>query len=803
MVQNLRLAWRSLRRTPGFTTAAATTLALGVGANTAIFSVVDGVLFKSLPYREPERVLMLWEDHPKEGNARYNFSPANYADVRDRVASFEHLGAINPYGTVNLTGVGDPQTLPLLRVSSSVFPALGITPQRGRALQPEDDQPNSASVVVISDGFWRTQLGGDSNAIGRTLTLNGDPYTVVGVMPAGVTLPTVAGDLIAPLAFNERTWQLRAVHFLILVGALKPGISPEAARSELGGIAARLAQDFPGTNEATGITAIPVLEAVVGEVRPVLLLLLGAVGLVLVIACANVGNLLIVRATARRRELAVRSALGARPRHLAGYLLAESLVLAGLGGALGLVLAVWGVDLLRALGPEDMPRLTDIGIDWRVLGFTLAVVVATGLIFGLAPVLQVLRPSLVASLKDGERGPGNPAQGQRARAVLVVSQVALALMLLVGAGLMFRSIRSLLNVDPGVQPDHALTLQVRVAGPRYQDPMQTIAFTDQLTAEVAALPGVKGAGAINAVPFGPRGPTSWLTIETRPLSGGTPPEVEYRSVTDGYFGAMGIPLLRGNLLTRPPGAGDSTLPVVVSEALARQFFPETDPLGQRIRLGPNPQAAWRTIVGVVGDVRERGLAEPARPDVYVPAGQSPSSSMSLVVRTVGDPLAIAGPVREVVRRLDPDAAISNVTALDALVRRSVARPQFALRLFGVFAAVALALAAIGTYGVMSYIAARRAGEIGIRMALGARPGDVRRLVLSSGLGAGLAGIGLGLLGALGATRAMTSMLHQISPTDPLTYAGVALLLLLVLAAACYLPARRASRADPMTALRAE
>jgi predicted permease len=672
----------------------------------------------------------------------------------------------------------------------------------GRALQPQDDQAGSARVVVISDGFWRTQLGGDSNAIGRTLTLNGDPYTVVGVMPTGVVLPTVVGDLIAPLAFSEQTWQLRAVHFLILVGALKPGLTLEAARSELGGIAARLAQDFPGTNEATGITAIPVLEAVVGDVRPILLLLFGAVGLVLVIACANVANLLIVRATSRRRELAVRSALGARPRHLAGYLLAESLVLAGLGGVLGLVLAVWGIDLLRVLGPEDMPRLADIGIDWRVLGFTIAVVLATGLTFGLAPVIQAVRPSLVGSLKEGGRGSGSAPQGQRARTMLVVSQVALALILLVGAGLMLRSIRSLLNVDPGVRPEHALTLQLRVAGPRYQNPVATIGFYDQLTAEVAALPGVEAVGAINAVPFGPRGPTSWLTIETRPLAGGTPPEVEYRSVTDGYFGAMGIPLRRGRLLAST-ATGDSTLPVVVSEALARQFFPDADPLGQRIRLGPNPQAAWRTIVGVVGDVRERGLAEPARPDVYVSAGQSPSSTMSLVVRTAGDPMALAGPVREVVRRLDSDAAVSNVSALDELVRRSVARTQFALRLFGVFAAVALALAAIGTYGVMSYIAARRAGEIGIRMALGARPGDVRRLVLRNGLGAGFAGVGLGLLGALGATRAMTGMLHRISPSDPFTYVGVSLLLLLVLGAACYLPARRASQADPMTALRAE
>jgi putative ABC transport system permease protein len=440
-------------------------------------------------------------------------------------------------------------------------------------------------------------------------------------------------------------------------------------------------------------------------------------------------------------------------------------------------------------------------MNWRVLGFTLSVALATGLAFGLVPMLQDSKTGLSLSLKESGRSAGGGPGGHRLRSALVAGQVALALMLLVAAGLLLRSVRSLLAVDPGVRREGVLTMQLRVAGPRYQDPLATIRFYDQLTDEIGTLPGVTAAGAINALPFGPPGPTSWLTIESRP-SDGTPPEVEYRSVTQDYFAVMGIPLSRGRLFTSTDRR-DSTLPVLVSAAVARRFFPDTDPLGARIRLGPNPQAPWRTIVGIVGDVRERGLAEPPRPGVYVQAVQSPSSTMSLVVHTTGDPRRLAGPVREAVRRLDPDAAVSGVATLDELVRRSVARTEFALSLFTLFAVLAVALAAVGAYGVMSYVVARRAGELGIRMALGARPGDVRWLVLRSGLSAGVAGIALGLAGALLTARGMGALLYGIRPIDPLTYALVAALLLGVLAAACWLPARRAGRAYLMNALRAE
>jgi putative ABC transport system permease protein len=802
LLQDLRHAARQLAKSPGFTAVAVLTLALGLGANTAIFSVVEGVLLRPLPYHDPSELVIAWEDHPQEGVARYPFSPANYSDVLAQSKSFEELGAIYPYSTVNVTGIGEPEQQRLLRVNASLFTALGVPARLGRALVPDDDKPGAPNVVVLTDGFWRTRFGADPTAVGRPMILNGAPYTIVGVMPPGFSTPTWSGELITPLGLDDQTWQLRAVHFLTLVGRLKPGVTLPQANAELATIGARIAAAHPETNAGTGITVLPVQQAVTGDVRPALLVLLGAVAFVLLIACANIANLLLARAAGRAREMAVRAALGAGRRRLMRQLLTESLLLATAGGGLGLLLAMWGIDGLRHLGSLDLPRASEIGVRWPVLGFAAGVALLTGVAFGMVPALHAVGPQLAEGLKEGVRGASGGRERQRARAALLVTQVALALVLLIGAGLMLRSVRRLLDVDPGVKPDQAVTLAVRVGGPRYQNVLATIAFYDQVTERLAALPGVRAVGAINVLPFGASGPTTGLAFESRPSAGGPPPEAEYRSVTPGYFEAMGIPLIAGRGF-QPPDRGDSTLSTLVSETFARRFLAGVSPLGQRVRLGPNPNAPWRTIVGVVGDVRDLGLGAPPRPDVYVLFTQSPSSAMSLVLRTTGDPIGTVGPARAAIRALDPDVPISKVVTLKDLVGGSVARSRSAGWLLGGFAGLALLLAVIGIYGVMSYLVTQRAREMGVRIALGARTGDILRLALREGLRLGTLGATLGLVAAFGATRALVKLLYGVRPDDPLTYATVTLLLMAALLLACYIPARRATRIDPVEALRHE
>ena len=802
LLQDIRYAARTLLKSPGFTATAVLTLMLGIGANTAIFSVVDSVLLRSLPYREPGRLVMLWENHPQEGAPRSPFAPANYDDLRSQAGSFERLGAIYPYSTVNLTGVGEPEQLRLLRVNGDLFPTLGVAAQLGRTLGPEDDRPGGPNVLVVSDGFWRSRFGGDTGAVGRSVTLGGEPYTIVGIMPPGFVLPTWSGDLIAPLGLDEQTAQLRAVRFLTLVGRLKPGVSLPRVNAELATIGGRIAAAHPETNAGVGVTVLPVTQAVVGDVRPVLLVLFGAVAFVLLIACANVANLLLARAASRSREMAVRAALGGVRRRLVRQLLTESILLAAVGALGGLALAAWGIEWLRHLGAVDVPRIAEASLNWPVLLFTAAAALVTGVAIGVVPAVHAMQPQLSGTLSENGRGSAGGRERRRARSVLLVSQVALALVLLIGAGLMLRTLQRLLDVRPGVQVDHAVTLGTRVGGPRYQDPLATIGFYDQLTERLAALPGVQSVGAINVLPFGPSGPTTGLRFASRPSAGGPPPEAEYRSVTPGYFAAMGIPLLDGRGFERAD-RNDSTLPTLVSETFARRYFPGDTALGQRIRLGPNPNAAWRTIVGVVGDVRDLGLGAPPRPDVYVLFTQSPSAAMSLVLRTSSDPAAVVAPARAAIRALDPDVPISNVASLRQLVGGSVARTRYAGSLLVAFAALALVIAVVGIYGVMSYLVTQRSRELGVRIALGARPGDILRLVLREGVQLGLLGAALGLLAAFGATRAMVKLLYGVSPVDPMVYAAVSLLLVGVVLAACYFPARRATKIDPIVALRTE
>jgi len=802
LLRDIRYAARTLLKSPGFTAVAVVTLGLGIGANTAIFSVVDSVLLRPLPYRAPDRLVMLWENHPQDGAPRSPFAPANYSDLRTQTGSFERLGAIYPYSTVNLTGAGEPEQLRLLRVSGDLFPTLGVAAQLGRTLSPEDDRPGGPNVLVISDGFWRSRFGSDREAVGRSVTLGGAPFTIVGVMPPGFALPTWSGDLIAPLGLDEQTAQLRAVRFLTLVGRLKPGVSLPRVNAELATIASRIAAAHPETNAGVGVTVLPVTQAVVGDVRPALLVLFGAVAFVLLIACANVANLQLARAAGRGREMAVRAALGAGRRRLVRQLLTESVLLAACGALGGLALAAWGIEWLRHLGAVDVPRIAETSVRWPVLLFTAAAALVTGVAVGVVPALHAMQPQLAGALSESGRGSAGGRERRRARSVLLVSQVALALVLLIGAGLMLRTLQRLLDVQPGVQVDRAVTLGTRVGGPRYQNPLATIAFYDQLTERLAALPGVQSVGAITVLPFGPSGPTTGLRFESRPPVGGPPPEAEYRSVTPGYFAAMGIPLLAGRGFERADRS-DSTLPTLVSETFAQRYFPGDTALGQRIRLGPNPNAPWRTIVGVVGDVRDLGLGAPPRPDVYVLFTQSPSAAMSLVLRTTGDPGTAVAPARAVIRALDPDVPISNIASLRQLVGGSVARTRYAGSLLAGFAALALVIAVVGIYGVMSYLVTQRSRELGVRIALGARPGDILRLVLREGVQLGLLGAGLGVLAAFGTTRAMVRLLYEVSPADPMTYTAVSLLLIAVVLVACYIPARRATKIDPMVALRTE
>ncbi len=802
LLQDIRYAARTLLKSPGFTATAVLTLTLGIGATTAIFSVVQSVLLRSLPYRDPGQLVMVWENHPQEGAPRNPFAPANYTDLRAQTASYERLGAIYPYSTVNLTGVGEPEQLRLLRVDGDLFSTLGVAAQRGRTLGPEDDRPGGPNVLVISDGFWRSRFGGDTGAIGRSVTLGGEPYTIIGIMPPGFVLPTWSGDLIAPLGLDAQTAQLRAVRFLTLVGRLKPGVSLPHVNAEVATIAGRIAAAHPETNAGVGVTVLPVTQAVVGDVRPALLVLFGAVAFVLLIACANVANLMLARAAGRGREMAVRAALGAARRRIVRQLLTESILLAACGALGGLALAAWGIEWLRHLSAVDVPRIAETSVRWPVLLFTAGAALVTGIAVGVVPAAQAAQPQLTSALNESGRGSAGGRERRRARAALLVSQVALALVLLIGAGLMLRTMQQLLDVHPGVQVDRAVTIGVRVGGPRYQNPLATIGFYDQVTERLAALPGVRAVGAISVLPFGASGPTTGLRFERRPPGGGPPPEAEYRSVTPGYFAAMGIPLLAGRGFERPD-RGDSTLPTLVSETFARRYFPGDTALGQRIRLGPNPNAAWRTIVGVVGDVRDLGLGAPPRPDVYVLFTQSPSAAMSIVLRSTGDPATAVAPARAAIRALDPDVPISNVASLRQLVGGSVARTRYAGSLLVGFAALALVIAVVGIYGVMSYLVTQRSRELGVRIALGARPGDILRLVLREGARLGVLGAGLGVLAAFGTTRAMVRLLYDVSPADPITYTAVSLLLVAVVLVACYIPARRATKIDPMVALRTE
>ena len=800
-MRDVRLAIRGLLRNPGFAAAALVTLALGIGANTAIFTVVDALLLKPLPYKDPDRLMLVWERNIPRARKDNVVSPGNYIHWRERTKVFDQLAGLSPNFRATLSGAGgEPEELPLQMVSANFFPVLGVRPVVGRWFREEEDK-SPRTFVLISHRLWQRRFGGDPAVVNRTVRLNGDPVTIVGVMPDGFSFVFRDIEVWSPLGLTAESRTPRG-RWMLVLGHLRPGATVGEAQTEMDAIHAGLRQQFPEFNTGWATTVVPLNEQLTGKLRPALLVLAGAVGCVLLIACANVANLLLARGTSRRRELAIRTALGARRSTLIRQLLMESLVLATAGGALGVLVAWWGVSTLRqiiAVAVPLFPRLDEIAVNASILAFALALSVVTGVFFGLVPALAVSRTDLQESLREGGRT-GTSREGI-ARAAFVVAQVALALVLLAGAGLLMRSFVRLMNVDPGFRADRVMTAKVSVSGDRYDDRVRVRQFFNELSERLARTPGVVGAGAISFLPMNGMAAATSFSIagrEAPPL--GQSPVCEVRVVTGDYFTAMGIPMIAGRRF-EPREQMEQANVVLVNETLAKQYF-SSGAIGQRIIISWNDEVPDE-IVGVVGDVRTNDMETAARPTIYWPQGRFSYPWATVVVRTTGDPLPAATLIRQEVRRLDAGVPVADVRPLAEVVSRSIAERRLTMLLLAIFAGLALSLAVVGIYGVMSYIVAQRVREIGVRVALGASRADVLRLVLGRALLLSSIGVTIGIAGAWIASRSMTSLLYQTEPGDPVVLAAVATVLIGATLLASYVPGRNATRVDPLVALRAE
>jgi putative ABC transport system permease protein len=813
LLQDLRFGARMLLKNPGFALVVVATLALGIGANTAIFSVVNAVLLKPLPFPSAERLVALGQTEPRDRAALSQFSFLNFADLRDQNKSFERIAAYYNEN-LTLTGQGDAALLRATVVTSDLFPLLGATPALGRAFLPEEDKAGGGGAgrpAVLSWGCWQQHFGGDPGVIGRAVTLDGESFTVVGVMPSQFAFPVRAQPTeawLSPALDAEKTGEGSIMHARgyrawRVIGRLKPDVTLEQAQAEAAVLGSSLASQYPDVNEEMGIRAVPLLESLVSNLRGTLLLIFGTVGVVLLIACVNVANLLLERAVSRQREINVRLALGASRWRITRQLVTESLMLALAGGVAGLLLATWGTDLIIALSPEGIARIAETRLDAGVLAFTAAVSALTGVLFGLTPALTVSDASLSEALRDGGRGSGVLRAGST-RSLLVVAEVSMALVLLVGAGLLVKSLVRLQQVDLGFDPRHILTLTVAKSNPD-KNPRQLSAFYQQVMERVKTLPGVTAASVVFQLPLSGEAASTGLAVEGDAAGQGDRAAVVIHTVGADYFRTMGIPVKRG----REFGAHDdlnSTPAIIINQTLARRIFPGEDPIGKRIQPSWSSapgQNVMREIVGVVGDVKHRGLQTDAQPEIFFAQAQMPMPTMTVVVRTDGDPRALAGAVRNEIQSLDKDAPIYRVLTEEEFLSRSVASSRFNMTLLAAFACVALLLTAVGLYGVVSFAVSQSTHEIGIRMALGAQSSDVLKLVLGKGMVLAAAGALIGLGASYWLTRLMAGLLFGVGANDPMTYGVVTVLLLAVAALACYIPARRATKVDPMIALRYE
>ena len=798
MLRDIRYGLRGLLKRPGFTIVALLALALGIGANTAIFSLVNAVVLQPLPYHEPDQLVWAWGNFP--GGNRASVSPADYLDFRNQNKTFEQFGAMGSMPRpVNLTGSGEPERLMASVVTGNFFQTLGVTPALGRGFSLDNEKPGSDQVTVLSYALWQKRFAGNPGIVNQRILLDGKSFEVIGVMSKDITFPQTA-ELWVPMNFDaDQEMKVRAAHFIRPIGRLKQGVTLAQGQADTDGIAAQLAQQFPASNTGWNLRLEPLRERLIGSGKTTLFILFGAVGFVLLIACANVANLLLVRAAAREKEVALRTALGASRLRIIRQLLTESLLLALVGGALGALIATWGIDLLVMLTRDSIPPTAVVKIDVTVLAFTFGISVLTGLLFGIAPALRTVKLNLSDTLKEGGRSGGEGALRNRTRSLLVVFESAVAVVLLVAAGLLVRSLIALQNTNPGFDADNVLTLRIDLSRAKYDKPEKTANFWQDLEQRLSGLPGVETVGFITELPLSGQLNDAPFTVEGRPP---VSPEqkfgADFRRVNQNYFQALRIPLLRGRNFTEQE-VHDSAQVIVVSQALVDAAFPNEEALGKRLLtvLSDTPFE----IIGIVGDIRHRAMEFQPYAAMYLPTYRP--GGTNVVVRTQGDPLSLGPAVRKEVQAIDPDQPVSALRTMDDWITRSTATPRYRTTLLALFAALAMVLAATGIYGVMSYSVAQRTHEIGVRMALGARRPAVLALIIREGMLLVVVGLAIGLAGAFALTRVMSSLLFGVTAKDPITFVVVAILLSLVALIACYVPAQRATRIDPLEALRYE